>query len=154
MKISRQYLLGLGSGLILSALIALPFTPGMVKSSGTTGASTKSSPATTTVEKATATSTEANPLASSPQTTAPSVQGASGTGPVSATAQTKKSFVIPSGASAEKIAQLLQSEGWIQEKEDFLARVKAQKLEKRFKAGTYELVPGLSIEDIIERLIA
>lgn len=139
MKISRQYLLGLGSGLILSALIALPFTPGLA-------------------EKATATSPEANPLASnaspSPQTTAPSVQGASGTGPVSATAQTKKSFVIPSGASAEKIAQLLQSEGWIQEKEDFLARVKTQKLEKRFKAGTYELAPGLSIEDIIERLIA
>lgn len=132
MKLSRQYLLGLGSGLILSALIALLFTPLTTKSPSTVGA---------------------NPIVESPAET-PTQAAASPTAQPAASAQgSAKSFVIPPGASAEKIAQLLQNEGWTQNKDDFLTIVKTQKLEKRFKAGTYELTPGLSIDNIINQLM-
>lgn len=151
MKISREYLLGLGSGLILSALLALVFIPAAAKSSGTTGVTATTAATTSSPEEA---SLAANASPSS-QTIASSAQGSSSSEKSASenTAQSKRSFVIPSGASADKIAQLLQVEGWIQKKEDFSAMAKAKKLENRFKAGTYDLVPGLAIEDIINRLI-
>lgn len=137
MKLSRQYLLGLGSGLILSALITLLFTLSMTESPSTAGADTTE-----------ITTPSVQQPSDSHQKTSSS--GKSGSENIT---QIQKNFVIPPGASADKIAQLLQSEGWIQNKDDFLTLVKAKKFEKRFKAGTYELTPGLSIENTINQLI-
>ncbi|HVJ48342.1 endolytic transglycosylase MltG [Desulfitobacterium sp.] len=149
MKISRQYLLGLGSGLILSAMLALLFNPATAKSPSTAGATAAA--ASSPVE--TLSTATASPSSQTPASSAQESQSSEKSAPENNTTQAKKSVVIPPGASADKIAQLLQNEGWIQNKEDFLAIAKTRKLENRFKAGTYELVPGLSIDDIINQLI-
>lgn len=144
MKLSRQYLLGLGSGLILSALIAFLFTPIKTESPSIMGTNTTQ---------------QSLPAGSSSEETSPSENSSQAEGnpslqqPIDSTQESSSSFVIPAGASADKIAQLLQNEGWIQNKDDFLTIVKAKKLEKRFRAGLYELTPGLSIENIINQLI-
>lgn len=144
MKLSRQYLLGLGSGLILSALIAFLFTPITTESPSIVGTNTTQ---------------QSLPAGSSSEETSPSENSSQAEGnpslqqPIDSTQESSSSFVIPAGASADKIAQLLQNEGWIQNKDDFLTIAKAKKLEKRFKAGTYELTPGFSIENIINQLI-
>lgn len=143
MKISRQYLLGLGSGLILSALIALLFNP--ISPTPQQSSSIENSSKESSLEENSSAEDSSKLVSLSPQETSTAAPEKS--------AQAKKTFVIPAGASADKIAQLLQAEGWIQNKEDFLTLVKAQKLEKRFVAGTYELTDGLSIENIINRLI-
>jgi hypothetical protein len=146
MKISRQYLLGLGSGLILSALIALLFNP--VRPVDNTS---KESSQAVSSPQADARPSSQEPITSG-QDSFSQEKPAEKSGPENSI-QAQKSFVIPPGASADKIAQLLQTEGWIQNKADFLTLVKAQKLEKQFVAGTYELTPGLSIENIINQLI-
>lgn len=142
MKLSRQYLLGLGSGLILSALIALLFNA-LSPESWNTG-ETKIAQQNSSIENSSK-ENSSEPASLSPQEDV-------AVAPEKA-APVQKSFVIPAGASAERIAQLLQTEGWIQNKEEFITQVKAQKLEKRFVAGSYELKAGLSVENIIHQLI-
>ena len=148
MKISREYLLGLGSGLILSALLILIFPPTLSKTSGDKNNSDTAAAKSTAVT--------ASPPSQTSEPSTPTAQTSSVDKEKSSsetTAQVKKNIVIPPGSSADKIAQLLQNEGLIQKKEDFMAVVKAKKLESRFKAGSYELLTGLSLEDLVNQLI-
>lgn len=148
MKFSREYLLGLGSGLILSALLLFIFPPTLSK---TLGDKNTSDPAA-----AKSTAVTASPSSQTSGSSTPTAQTSSVDKEKSSketTAQVKKNIVISPGTSADKIAQLLQTEGLIQKKEDFMAFVKAKKLESRFKAGSYELQTGLSLEDLVNQLI-
>lgn len=164
MKFSRQYLFGVGSGLILSALISLLFMMTTPESLGTVGVDIPQKSSADTIvpeEKVPAENSsteEAQTKAQTQTQTQAQTQAQTQTqtqtqAQAQAQTQTQKSFEIPRGASAEKIAQLLQNEGWIQNKEEFLTKVKAQNLEKRFKAGTYKLTPGLSTDNIIQQLL-
>ncbi|WP_434510577.1 endolytic transglycosylase MltG [Desulfitobacterium sp. AusDCA] len=145
MKISREYLLGLGSGLILSALLLFIFPATFTN----TPADKNSSDAASAKSAAVKENPPAQTSESQAQTTANAQEKASSEN----AAQGKKNIVISPGMSADKIAQLLQTEGLIQKKEDFMAFVKAKKLESRFKAGNYELQTGLSLEDLVNQLI-
>lgn len=150
MKISREYLLGLGSGLILSALLILIFPPALTKTlwdKNNSDAAAKS--AAVTASPSSQTSDSSTSTVPTAQTSAAGKEKSS----LETAAQVKKNVVIPPGSSADKIAQLLQNEELIQKKEDFMAVVKAKKLESRFKAGSYELQTGLSLEDLVNQLI-
>lgn len=148
MKISREYLMGLGSGLILSALLILVFSPTLSETLGDKNNSDTAAAKSTAV---TASQSSQTPELSTPtaQTSPADKAKESSENAV----QGKKNIVISPGTNADKIAQLLQSEGLIQKKEDFMAVVKAKKLESRFKAGSYELQTGLSLEDLVNQLI-
>ncbi|WP_425805335.1 endolytic transglycosylase MltG [Desulfitobacterium sp. Sab5] len=145
MKFSREYLLGLGSGLILSALLLLIFPPAFTNTLADKNSSDAAASKATAVKENPPDQTSE----SSAQTTANAQEKTSSEN----AAQVKKNIVISPGTSADKIAQLLQTEGLIQKKEDFMAFVKAKKLESRFKAGSYELQTGLSLEDLVNQLI-
>jgi len=144
MKLSRSYVLGLGSGLILSALIAMLLpsgnilfgeTPGPINNqvadqsgsannsmNSVTPSDEKSKAEKTVMEK----TSEENP---------------------------SSTLIIPSGASAEKIADVLLKERWITSKEEFLTLVKQKNLASKFKAGSFELTRGMGIEEIANQLI-
>ena len=160
MKISRSYLLGLGSGLILSALIVMVLpqgtirlgdsppaseNQGAVKSGGLVGASDSGQ--------------AANPDQGSPGSRNPSKGDSpenSGAGSQVETAEAtenKAEFIIPAGATAEIIAVLLAVGGFIPDKEKFLAYVKEKMLESRFNRGTFELRKNMSVEEIVNQLI-
>lgn len=151
MKISREYMLGLGSGLILSALLILIFPPALTKTPGNKNNSDTAAAKSTAVTASPSSQTSEPPTSTVPtaQTSAADKEKSSS----ETAAQVKKNVVILPGSSADKIAQLLQNEGLIQKKEDFMAVVKAKRLESRFKAGSYEIQTGLSLEDLVNQLI-
>lgn len=147
MKLSRSYVLGLGSGLILSALIAMLLPLGNIHFGETLGVISmtptgeKSRAENSTTEK----TTEGNPAL--PNLTAVSANEKS------TDLGNKGTFSIPAGASAEKIADLLLSERWITSREGFLTHVKERNLASKFKAGSFELSRTMGIEEIVTQLM-
>lgn len=138
MKFSRSYLLGLGSGLILSALIAMVIPAGNIKFNEET------TPVNN--QEASRQDTQNNEfLTEKPETE--NLEVKEGLSPVT------KVFIIPAGATAEKIANLLLEEGWISHKEEFLNLVKQKNLASKFQVGSYELTQGMSVEEVINQLI-
>ena len=75
----------------------------------------------------------------------PVVGTTSSTGPV-------RRVVIPEGASAQKMAEILQKEGIIESPQRFLEAVLAQVASTRLKPGTYELNSGQDYGSIIAKL--
>lgn len=140
MKFSRSYLLGLGSGLILSALITMVFPNQEAPPLNTvnTSAQGELKPADTPVEKIPSEIPE-KPVISkqAPKNIEPS----------------KETFRVPVGASAERIGELLITQGWITSKEEFLRVVKEKNLASKFQAGDFQLTKGVSIEEIINELL-
>jgi len=137
MKVTRSYWLGLGSGLILSAMLILVISPQQGRAAITQ---------------------EPNPVSPTkqPVTTQPLAEGAKQADP-SSTAQpsvlTQQNFIIPKGASSEQIAGLLVAQGFIKNKESFLVSAHQMGVESQFRAGTFTLSLGLTSEDLIHRLL-
>lgn len=63
-----------------------------------------------------------------------------------------RQVVIPAGASADKIASLLEAEGVIPSAKAFLTEVRARGVETALKPGTYEFVRGEPLESILNKL--
>ncbi len=142
MKLSRQYLLGLGSGLILSALISLVFPPVSVLMGHGSG------------EGGTAASTVGNTVPKTASSAGPSHSGnAVAASPSDNSRNGSREFTIPSGASAEKIADLLKAQGFISDKKAFLDAVEKKRAASRFQAGTFTLVEKQSAEEIVDALL-
>ena len=153
MKVTRSYWLGLGSGLILSAMltlviplnrqqIATPQEPAAVptiKQQSTTQPLAEG--AKQTDRPSTIQPSESNQLSQSqtPNTQSPT--------------QIEQSFIIPKGASSERIADLLVAQGFIKDKAHFLVGVHQMGVESRFRAGTFSLPLGLTEEEVIHRLL-
>lgn len=143
MKVTRSFWLGLGSGLVLSGLLTMAFSP----LQGLTAKPRNS---------ATEASIQQTPLTPS-ESVKPSVetQPTQVKQPVAQSSAIPKdqSFVIPEGASAERIAGLLVAQGFIKDKETFLVNARQLGVERRFKAGTFNLMTGLSTEELLHRLV-
>lgn len=166
MKISRSYLMGLGSGLILSALIALIIPPITINFGSTSPPSQQN---VTQGEQGTngedTNLEETNQEESNQEeTNQGTVDGDNGKNNNEVGAEKdsevekdiegeKEPFVIPRGSTASQIADLLLKEGWISSKEEFMAVVKEKDLATKFRAGTYQLSRGLEIEEILAELI-
>ncbi|MDI6813224.1 MAG: ABC transporter substrate-binding protein [Desulfitobacteriaceae bacterium] len=150
MKLSRQYLLGLGSGLILSALISLVFPSiSVLMGHGSGEGGTAASRTGSLVPGA------APPSGTSPSgdSVVPLPSVSFGT-PSQADKISSREFMIPGGASAEKIASLLLAQGFITNKKAFLDAVEKKRAASRFQAGTFTLGENLSAEEIVDALLA
>ncbi|TGE33057.1 ABC transporter substrate-binding protein [Desulfosporosinus sp. Sb-LF] len=162
MKITRSYWLGLGSGLILSALLTLAITP--IQGQPVTAllgspAKEQSIPSSSTQPSA-STKPPASPQSStltppstsnlSPAVTQPPQSQLSNT---QSSTSIERSFVIPEGASAERIADLLVAQGFIKDKVAFLDSAHQMGAESKFRSGTFNLSLGLTLEELIHRLL-
>ena len=125
MKVTRSYWLGLGSGLILSAMLTLVISPQQGQ------AVIPQEPSSVPPVKQQATT---QPLAQ------PSVS-------------IQQNFIIPKGASSGRIADLLVAQGFIKDKESFLVVAHQMGVESQFRAGTFTLSLGLTSEELIHRLL-
>lgn len=137
MKVTRAYWLGLGSGLILSAMLTIVISPqqGQVVVPQTPSSVPPIKQQATTQSLAVETK-QADPLPTA-------------TSPVS----TQRNFTIPKGASSERIADLLVAQGLIKDKGSFLVGVHQIGVESQFKAGTFTLSLDLTTEELIRRLL-
>lgn len=61
---------------------------------------------------------------------------------------------IPSGASAEEIGELLEGEGLVTSAAQFEAAVRAANVDSLLQSGSYTLLSGMSIQEIIDELRA
>lgn len=158
MKVTRSYWLGLGSGLILSAMLTLVISPqqGQAVVSKETSSASLAKQQTTTqplVEgaKQADSLSDTQPFASSqpPASTQPSQSQSPN--PQTST-QIEQNFIVPKGASSEQIAELLLSQGFIKDKDSFLEAAHQLGVESKFRAGKFALSPGLTSEELIHRL--
>jgi len=138
MKVTRPYWLGLGSGLILSAMLTLVISPqqgqAVIPQEKTSVPPIKqqTTPIPTVVEE----EKQADP---------PLIAQPSGSA--------QQSFIIPKGASSEQISNLLVAQGFIKDKESFLLSAHQMGVESQFRAGTFTLLLGLTTEELIQRLL-
>ena len=140
MTINRSFLLGIGSGLMLSALLALSFS---LLGYDLSPASINSNQNQASVQQ--------NSLNHTLPTLA---EEAKESAPVEEVKQPlDKQIVIPVGTSSEQIAELLFSQGLITDKSKFLETVEKREVAGKFQSGTFSLVPGLNHDEIINRLI-
>ena len=65
-----------------------------------------------------------------------------------------KNIVIKSGMGPKTIAKLLESEGIIKSANAFETYVRGKQIATKLKAGTYELSPSMSVEQIVEVLVS
>ena len=159
MKVTRSYWLGLGSGLILSAMLALVISPPpgqavMSPAPTVPPVTQQATPQSLAEEKKQVDppSTAQGSIATQPtvSTTQPSVDQPPNT---QSTTPIEKSFVIPKGVSSERIADLLVAQGFIKDKASFLVSAKQMGVERQFIAGTFTLSLGLTSEEVIKRLL-
>ncbi len=158
MKVTRGYWLGLGSGLILSAMLTMVISPqqGPVVSPQELSSVPPVKQTTTPLEEGAkqtdppSTPESVVPEAQPPVLNQPSMDQTPNT---QSSSQSEKSFVIPKGASSERIADLLLAQEYITDKESFLAIVKQKGVERIFIAGTFSLSQGLTNEEVIGRLL-
>lgn len=179
MKISRSYLMGLGSGLILSALIALIMPPITINFGSNPPSQQNVSQGEQGVNREESNQEETNQEETNQEeTNQGTVDGDNGEGKGSNgeapgldkennneagaekdseikkdTEGEKEPFVIPRGSTASQIADLLFKEGWISSKEEFMAVVEERNLATKFRAGTYQLTRGLDIVELLAELI-
>ena len=157
MKVSRSYWFGLGSGLILSAMLTLIISPTHVATSAasqtkqTESQTSASSGADSGFEKGSQTQStqEASAQGNSAQVQSQSVQTPSS---AQSPAQAGQSFVVTKGSTAEDIADSLLAQGWITDKQSFLTQVQNLGAGNKFMPGTFTLINGLTPEEIIRRL--
>ena len=143
MKVTRSYWLGLGSGLILSAMLAVVISPQQKQ------AVIPQVPSPVPIAKEQATT---QPLTNTqpPAATQPSQAQPPNT---QISTQIEQNFIIPKGASSERIADLLVSQCFIKDKKSFLAIAHQMGVESQFIAGTFTLSQGLTSEELIHRLM-
>jgi len=141
MKVTRSYWLGLGSGLILSAMLTLVISP----QQGQAVIPQEPAPVPPVEQQATT-----QPLAQ-PSVSAQPSQGQPPN--TQNSTQIEQNFIIPKGASSEQIADLLVAQGFIKDKESFLVSAHQMGVESQFRAGTITLSLGLTSEELINRLL-
>lgn len=141
MKVTRSYWLGLGSGLILSAMLTLVISP----QQGQAVIPQEPAPVPPVEQQATT-----QPLAQPSVSTQPSQGQPPNT---QSSTQIEQNFIIPKGASSEQIADLLVAQGFIKDKESFLVSAHQMGVESQFRAGTITLSLGLTSEELINRLL-
>jgi hypothetical protein len=153
MKVTRSYWLGLGSGLILSAMLAVVISP----QQGQAVIPQKPPSAPPIKQQATTEPpAEGAKQADPSSTTQPPVSTQSSQGQPTNTqgpTQIEQNFIIPKGASSERIADLLVAQGFIKDKESFLVDAHQMGVERQFRAGTFTLSLGLTSEELITRLL-
>jgi hypothetical protein len=149
MKVMRSYWLGLGSGLILSAMLMLvvslqqvqtviPHEPSSVKQEATPPPTEQTKqPDSQTAAQSTG---KTQLVQDSPINTLSSTQ-------------IEWPFVIPDGSSTEQIAELLVAQGFLKDKEKFLESAHQKGVESKFRAGTFTLSLGLTTDELIQRLL-
>lgn len=145
MVITRSYWLGLGSGLIISALLISIFNPYLNQKQYAT-TKVQSSVPSVKQENIPAVSIARDPK----EADIPTNQQ---TQNVVTDGQYQRDFVVPDGASAGQIANLLVSQGFIKDKADFLAVVQQMGVESKFSSGKFTLAFGLTTEEMVNRLI-
>lgn len=146
MKVSRSYLLGLGSGFILSAMLAVLITPlqGQVLSP---------KPSSTQIpQTAQARTTQTPPKSGTQQASSAGNETQEALSKVELSS-IEHDFVIPQGSSLEWIANQLVAQGLVKNKDDFLTVAHQMGVEVKFKAGTFKLSLGLTPEEVIRRLL-
>lgn len=153
MKVTRSYWLGLGSGLILSAMLTLIISPqqgqAVIPQELSVVPPVKQQATTQPIARG---GEQADPL----PTAQPPVsnQISQGQPPnTQSSIQIEQNFIIPKGASSERIADLLVAQGFIKDKESFLVGVHQMGVERQFRAGTFTLSLGLTSEELITRLL-
>lgn len=62
--------------------------------------------------------------------------------------------VVPPGANAERIGEILQEAGLVRSVSQFETAVRAAGVDQTLQSGTYELITGSSLQEIIEELRA
>ncbi|HBV88510.1 ABC transporter substrate-binding protein [Desulfosporosinus sp.] len=145
MKVTRSYWLGLGSGLILSAMMVLIFSPQEeISDVQSIVNSQEILPMTEDTKQPDSPPLVQSSESTPKQNTPPMVKIPS---PVD------QDFVIPKGTSAERIAELLFVQGFIKDKDVFLNIVHQMRAERQFRAGTFSLSFGLTEEELIHRLL-
>lgn len=158
MKVTRSYWFGLGSGLILSALLTIIFSPLQGQAEAPRGSST-----VTDVQKVPLKPSDPNidlntdfdpsidpdPEKLSEETQSTQVDQSSEESAI----PTDRQFVIPKGASAERIADLLVAQDFINDKNTFLEGARHLGVESRFRAGTFNLSTSLTTEELLHRLV-
>lgn len=187
MKITRSYLLGLGSGLIMSALMAIVIPILGSKDQLATQQNPLSQPSqainVATGPKGSESGQSDVPKDSTPVPTSPVAQSttpptvsksptvpdialrsnpvatpvtSSSNNPPTVTVTTQsleKQFVIPNGVGSEWIAELLVSQGFIKDKAQFLETVEKRGVSGKFQVGSYYLLPGLTTDEVLNRLL-
>ncbi len=136
MKVTRAYWLGLGSGLILSAMLTLVISPQQGQA--------------VILQELTSVPPVKQEATSQPRTAEKQDLPLPVVKP---TVSTQQDFIIPKGASSEKIADLLVTQGLIKDKKSFLEGAHQMGVESQFKAGTFTLSLGLTTEELILRLL-
>jgi len=137
MKVTRPYWLGFGSGLILSAMITLVISP--LQGQAVTPRESSSVPPVKQ-QVTTPPVAEVAKQVDSPPTSQPTVP-------------TQQSFIIPKGSSSQQISDMLVAQGFIKDKASFLATAHQMGVESQFRAGTFTLLFGLTMEELIQRLL-
>lgn len=61
---------------------------------------------------------------------------------------------IPDGSSTGSIASILQDAGVISDTSSFVQEVQKQNVEQKLKSGTYSLLTGSSVSNVINQLVA
>ncbi|HYF75580.1 MAG TPA: hypothetical protein VD973_00455 [Symbiobacteriaceae bacterium] len=140
-RFQRGLMLGLGAGLLVSALTVtfMPRgqTPGQVALDGPGGGKPAAPTQTQTP----------SPTATQPQTPAPTQpQAPAQTAPVTVT------FVVDPGSSAGVIADNLKAQGLITDTAAFLNALSAKGLDTSLKAGTFVIPTGATLDRVIEVL--
>ena len=67
---------------------------------------------------------------------------------------TNVTFFIPEGSGAAAVAQVLYDSGLIEDTADFLAQVRRADAEQAIKSGSYEILAGSDVNQIIELLVS
>jgi UPF0755 protein len=62
--------------------------------------------------------------------------------------------VIPEGSGASDIAKILKDAGVISKTDDFYKEVSNQKAESSLKSGTYSLMTGANVSDLVKQLVS
>lgn len=146
MKVTRSYWLGLGSGFILSAMLAVAITSLQGQALNTNHAQTSQNSQTQTnaiPQNSQTNQTLSSGIPTKPQDALPSADSNS----------IERNFVIRQGATLEQIADQLVAQGFIKNKADFLSVAHQMGVEVKFKVGTFKLLLGLTPEEVIHRLV-
>lgn len=160
MRVPRSYWLGLGSGLILSALLTIVFSPLQGQAEAPTDSSTVTNMQQEPLNPSGSVpnvdlntdydpSIDTDPEKPSEETQSTRVDQSS----EESASPMDRQFVIPKGASAERIADLLVAQNFINDKNTFLEGVRHLGVESRFRAGTFNLSGTLTIEELLLRLV-
>jgi len=145
LKVTRSYWFGLGSGLVLSAMLALVFSPQReISDLQSVVHSQEKLPLTEETKQP-----DSPPLVQSSESTP--TQNDPPKVPIYTPVD--RDFVIPKGASAERISELLFAQGFIKDKVAFLNIAHQMRADRQFRAGTFSLSLGLTEEELILRLL-